>query len=595
MFRIFGIVACVCLAAATVWCVGQTHAQDAGVAAGQSFERQQRSTAAADPALPAGPASWDGPSDVTRRRIEDYLREARVALKEGRREEALRLAKAADQMAYQWKVRFGPDQVSPAEMVAMIEEGGQPGLPVADARPADAQTMTPDEITDKRRYVRQLLLSARELIQKGKYEAARQKALQAKRVDVPFEPFDLRPDHILAEVARHQQVSPDGPSDAFLASFESRDDETQQTGTERPQTTEEIVTASSESEADRKARADDLLKMARQAIEAGHFTEARTYALEANELDVVYGLFDDRPEHLLADIERKTGTTIIAGKTPKNRGAQAGESAEAKRERGLALLREAREMMCRGDLDAARSKALEAQELEASYSLFDDRPELVLQEIRGTQTNQMIADAAQPAGTAAPAQPTAAGGDAGQQKAQQLLAEAREALQDGDLTTAEQKVDAAEQIDVAYGLFDDRPEIVRHDINRVAASMGKPNTQNLAAAEPVAEPAARPQAPAGPTAGDEARKERALALLEEARDLLASGKADEARARAEEARQLNVTYDLFEDRPEIVLAQIDRTSQSAPANGSAFSDEPPAGPAVAMEAGNGPQADPFAA
>lgn len=356
MFRIFGIVACVCLAAATVWCVGQTHAQDAGVAAGQSFERYQRNGTVAEPASPAGPASWNGPSDVARRKIEDELQKARVALREGRREEALRLAKLADQMAYQWKVRFGPDQVSPAEMIAMIEEGGQPGLPVAEARPADAQTMTPEEIADKRRYVRQLLLSAQELMQEGKFEAARQKALQAKRVDVPYEPFDLRPDHILAEVARHQQASPDGPSDTFLASFEGGQETTPAASPNQPKSTETMATASSESEADRKARADELLKMARQAIDAGHYDEARSYALEAHDLDVVYGLFDDRPEHLLADIERKTGTTIIAGKAPKTRSPQAGESAEAKRERGLALLREARELMARGDLDGARAR-----------------------------------------------------------------------------------------------------------------------------------------------------------------------------------------------------------------------------------------------
>lgn len=211
----------------------------------------------------------------------------------------------------------------------------------------------------------------------------------------------------------------------------------------------------------------------------------------------------------------------------------------------------------------------------------------MLQEIRGVQTNQMIADASQPS---APAQPAAAAGAEDQQKAQQLLSEARMALQNGDLATAEQKVAAAEQLDVAYGLFDDRPEIVRHDLERVAASMGQPTTQNLAAAGP----AAQPTAPTETAASPEAKKEQALALLEEARQLLASGKAEEARAKAEQARQLNVTYDLFEDRPEIVLAQIDRTSGNAPSNGAAF-DEQPAAPAVAMENRSEPQDDPFAA
>ncbi|MAG93726.1 MAG: hypothetical protein CMJ48_08265 [Planctomycetaceae bacterium] len=53
------------------------------------------------------------------------------------------------------------------------------------------------------------------------------------------------------------------------------------------------------------------------------------------------------------------------------------------------------------------------------------------------------------------------------QSALRLLDEARIALREGDLDSAGQKALAAQEIDVRYGLFEDRPEYVLADIERL--------------------------------------------------------------------------------------------------------------------------------
>lgn len=52
-------------------------------------------------------------------------------------------------------------------------------------------------------------------------------------------------------------------------------------------------------------RADEYLAKAQAELEAGHFDTARRLAKEAAKMDVTFGLFDMRPEHLLAEIDRR--------------------------------------------------------------------------------------------------------------------------------------------------------------------------------------------------------------------------------------------------------------------------------------------------
>ena len=53
-------------------------------------------------------------------------------------------------------------------------------------------------------------------------------------------------------------------------------------------------------------------------------------------------------------------------------------------------------------------------------------------------------------------------------------------------------------------------------------------------------------------------KEQAAKLLEEARADLNAGRRDDARAKAARAEEMNVVYTLFDDRPELILKEVDR-------------------------------------
>lgn len=54
-----------------------------------------------------------------------------------------------------------------------------------------------------------------------------------------------------------------------------------------------------------RQRAQELLRQATAELNLNHFAAARRLALQAAEIDAPYGLFDARPEHVLAAIDRK--------------------------------------------------------------------------------------------------------------------------------------------------------------------------------------------------------------------------------------------------------------------------------------------------
>ncbi len=71
-----------------------------------------------------------------------------------------------------------------------------------------------------------------------------------------------------------------------------------------------------------------------------------------------------------------------------------------------------------------------------------------------------------------------------------------------------------------------------------------------------------------------AAKERAQELLQQARRLLDAGLTDDARQKATEAADIPVSYELIEDTPEAVLAEIDRLTTNTEAKTASLSREP---------------------
>src|SRR5262249_45658044 len=58
--------------------------------------------------------------EVNKRRVQDQLRLAQQKLKQGQVEEATRIAVLASRMAREWKLSFGPEELSPAKVLAEV-------------------------------------------------------------------------------------------------------------------------------------------------------------------------------------------------------------------------------------------------------------------------------------------------------------------------------------------------------------------------------------------------------------------------------------------------------------------------------------------
>jgi hypothetical protein len=69
--------------------------------------------------------------------------------------------------------------------------------------------------------------------------------------------------------------------------------------------------------ADARRHALDLLRQAATELQANHLDLARQLAKQAIDLNATYSLFDVRPEHVLAEIERKERDSGVYAKTPR--------------------------------------------------------------------------------------------------------------------------------------------------------------------------------------------------------------------------------------------------------------------------------------
>ena len=549
MSKTLTMLTCGGLVATSAWLTGRLKAQDEAKV--NPFERQK-----GDAPAGAGPAaSAQSGVDVNRRKVDDYMRQARLAMRQGDTAEALRLAKTADSLARQFRVPFRPDEATPAQLITVIE-GPVAGSRLAESRPArDAAPASPEQ-----QEAQELLQAAQEDARKGNVAAARKKVEQASQLGVTYSQYDLQPEQVLADIARAQKASPEGPSDTFQTA------KTLPKSSAAPRSNPFAGRTADAAEApagDDKARAAQLVSAARAALEAGRFDEARGLAEEASQIDVAYDVVEDRPEVVLKDIQQQSGKVVFSGR--KAAAPAPKDASDEGRDEALKLIAEARAAMQAGDMATARRKAEQAEKIDATFKVFDDRPELVLSDAGKQPVTQRKAGAQVQtvSATGSPAERQ------DRQKALGLLAQARDAAQKGDTDRAEALVREAQKVDVAYDLFDDRPELASQDIDRLVASRG---------ADRKAAPATAPQGKSL-----DQQKAEALELLAEARSLMDSGDAAGARNKARQAAQYNVTYEVFEDSPELLLTQIERSNRAIARRGAQ-----PAMPAEEAAAGSAP-------
>ncbi|MFP6765513.1 MAG: hypothetical protein VB858_17935, partial [Planctomycetaceae bacterium] len=135
------------------------------------------------------------------------------------------------------------------------------------------------------------------------------------------------------------------------------------------------------------AAASELLQEARQLLVAGKLLDARAKALAARQLGVIFGLFDDNPEEVLAAIAEREAAASRTTPAP------------GFRNRALLMMQAARQDIASGNLDAATAKALTVREMDLTFGALEDRPELILTDIDRARTvdSLPVADTQAPA------------------------------------------------------------------------------------------------------------------------------------------------------------------------------------------------------
>ncbi len=445
--------------------------------------------------------------ETARDRVSQLMIQAKAAYKNGNRSEAIKLAELANRFAKGAKLKFSKNELSPGEFLAKVTPlKMESGETAKSNRQSNSNWADSDENTNSS--------SIKQVSTTGTSRGGIQLAG--------------------AELESAEPLEEASPAEKMTNSTSSR----------LPNSLKE--------------RAAMLLVQAREDIKAGRFDDARRRALEANEMGATYQVLDDKPEAVLAELDRKTKTMTFArssspkaanvalanssaGADAKGQLEQTGDSNEpeaVRKQRALELLQQARVDLKAGNLDAAQANAERAQQMRVAFKLFEDVPEVILNEIEDRRATENVARQ----GNA----PSKAKGDEDAAQAKALLAKAKKALKEGRFEDARELATKADRLKVAFGLFEDSPEVVLNEIAR-AENKGVDR-----------------RSPATSSANDTDKETvvqaEAIELLRRARQLMKEGKLDEARLKALQVQEWGVQLPITADSPDLVLADLNKAA-----------------------------------
>jgi len=294
--------------------------------------------------------------------------------------------------------------------------------------------------------------------------------------------------------------------------------------------------------------ARQLVREGYQALHKNDLERARKCAEEAKNLHAGLNWWEDNPDKLLADIQRKAPLAVAS--QGKDKKVPASANAAAVKGDAHALVREGRALLRDGKLEEADNVCARAAAAQSTWGLFEDSPDKLRQDIQKAHSRH------------------------DRDESVKLLAEARKLFAQGKLQDAKTRAWRAQQLHGPYNIWDlgDRPqkllaEIEKANADQRAAGKSAPlivADQRLTA--PVAPVSSREGGsvvpPPAPMA-DVVAKQRALALLAEARTLQGRGQLIEARQKALEAQRAagevarpGFLFGPEEDRPETALLQL---------------------------------------
>ncbi|MGE3805144.1 MAG: hypothetical protein AB7K24_10770, partial [Gemmataceae bacterium] len=343
----------------------------------------------------------------------------------------------------------------------------------------------------------QLLDSAREALKKGDTAKAKMLVARARSLNVSYNWWDETPEKVAADIARAEAT---GGKPGAIAQVSNPPRQ----GNTAPKAD------------DKKYTRDDIKKMiadARKQLRSAKLDEAEQLAVKARTLAPTgWGLFEDSPDKLVQDIQK--------ARVRQNK-------AESVR-----LLAEARQLLDKGQLDDAKTKALKAERLHGPYSIWDfgDRPQKLITEIevaRAKDRKSKPGKVDDHQGTSPYHGHQPAEDKEGIQlaEARKLLDRARQAIDKGDFDTALKLAGSVERM----GFQPNKPDEISPAFIRKQVELA----QNKGSS-----------------------KKQAQTLIAQARDLQRDGKLLEARQKILDAQNLNATFLPDEERPEKVLLDL---------------------------------------
>ncbi|MCA9063439.1 MAG: hypothetical protein KDA96_10280, partial [Planctomycetaceae bacterium] len=390
---------------------------------------------------------------------------------------------------------------------------------------------------------RRFMQEARELAAQGKTDRARKLAETAAGLDIRWNDGEQTPEQFLTSLdAAPADDNPFAVGEGFdwapmetpgpAAEAQPSQDDLFGSAAAEPAGSAAGVTSS---ELLKKRQAQRLMKEAHQAMEAGDYSLARTRALQARQLKAPLSMWDEHPEHLIAELDKLQQTKTFMGAQPAASAAAQDspqeEDVSANFRQATALVQQARVAMDAGRLSEAQQLARQAEQLGVAFSAWEDSPTLVLRDVErliaaNTAQNEIFS--------------TVAAGSGNHARATQLLREARDAMQQGRLGLAREKALEAQNLDVTYDFLEDTPAVVLREVDAVlrggSQQAAQPAQDALAAIDTLAQPEAR-------------------RLVGQARQALRQNDPETARQLAIQAQQQDSAYALFEDRPSLVLEE----------------------------------------
>jgi type II secretory pathway component GspD/PulD (secretin) len=416
----------------------------------------------------------------------------------------------ADQLLAQAREAFRQGDLDRAEQLAQQakQAGHSSWLPWSDTpdkvlRDVQQARRTQGQATQqqlKLQQARRLLSEAHQAVQQGDLPKARQLLAQAERLQVTLPPYEPHtPEKIRQAIAQAEQSQRAASNVSEPA---------------KPAPS----TNPSDAEPVTRQNARAKLKEARHLFEAGQLDQAESLARRIRVVpDCRWGLFEDTPDKLLADIYKARQ--------------------EAHRQQADALLAQARRKLEQGQFDEAEKLAYQARALQPRYSIWHrgEHPDRLLAEIkaRRQQANRpRIPNDTATANQQATPRPVEV--SPAKQQAQMLLVQARAALQAGQLVQALQLARQARQYPVTWGADEDSPDKIEKAVEALLAQQRDRDQPEQAAR----------------------LRQQALLLLADARELQRQGQVLPAIRRAREAQKLRAAFRPEDETPEQVLLDL---------------------------------------